>query len=149
VCFVSLGDVDAALDVDGAAARGLELTLETQARGDSDALLQQRFVASELRKSGASFESTQDLIPRVVEVLLVELVDSCAMSAAGTLVEDDCPLAHELDPEVVEIARPLVKRVAESLSCQVRVPLRGVCERVGVQGREDPAVAGRSPRPSR
>ena len=44
------GDVDAAFDVDGAAAGALELALETQARGDSDALLQQRFVASELGK---------------------------------------------------------------------------------------------------
>jgi hypothetical protein len=63
------------------------------------------------------------------------------MSTAGTLVEDDSPFAHELDPEVVEIARPLVERVAEGIACQVRVPLRGVRERVGVQGREDPAVA--------
>ena len=144
----SLGDVDAAFDVDGAAAIALELTLETQARGDSDALLQQRFVVSELRKPGASFESTQDLIARIVEVLLVELVDSCAMSTAGTPVEDDSPFAHELDPEVVEIARPLVQRVAESLPCQVRVPLRGVRERIGVQGREDPAVATTRLRPA-
>ena len=92
------GDVDAAFDVDGAAACALELSLETQARGDSDALLQQRFVVSELRKPGASFESAQDLIARIVEVLLVELVDSCAMSTAGTLVEDDCPLRSRARP---------------------------------------------------
>ena len=77
------GDVDAAFDVDGPAASALELSFETQARGDSDALLKQRFVVSKLRKPGASFESAQDLIARVVEVLLVELIDSCAMSTVG------------------------------------------------------------------
>src|SRR4029077_13589595 len=126
----------------------LELSLETQARGDSDALLKQRFVVSELRKPGAAFESTQDLIARIVEVLLVELVDSCAMPAAGTLVEDDSSFAHELHAEVVEIARPVVERVAEGLAGQVRVPLRGMRERIGVQGREDPAVATARLRPA-
>ena len=114
----SFRELDAAFDVDGAAARALELADEAQARGDSDAGSPASPSSAPSSASlGRAFESAQDLIARVVEVLLVELVHSRAMShRPRPLVQDHAALAHELDAERVEVARPFVERLAECLA---------------------------------
>ena len=81
-----LHQLDAAVDVDGTPAGGLELTVESQARGDADACSQQLLVAAEVGELHPPFESAQDLIARVVQIILVELIHPGGVSAVGTLV---------------------------------------------------------------
>ena len=63
------------------------------------------------------------------------------MAAVGPLVEDDRALADELHSERVEVPGPLVQSFAERLAGEVRVPLRGMRERIRGQRGEDPALA--------
>src|SRR3954451_22940882 len=64
-----LGELARAVDVAGAPAGRLELAVESQARGDSDAGIEQGVVVSDLREGRACLERTQDLIAGVIELL--------------------------------------------------------------------------------
>src|SRR5205814_10439532 len=122
--------LDTPLDVDGTPSRRLELATQSQARGDADACLGQPFAASDLGELPSRFEGAQDLIAGVVELVFVQLVDSSGVAAVGPLVEDDRALADELHSERVEVPGPLVQSFAERLAGEVRVPLRGMRERI-------------------
>src|SRR5256886_4675548 len=137
----AFSELDTPVDVDGTPSRRLELATQSQARGEADACLRKPFAATELGELRSRFEGAQDLIAGVVELVLVQLVHSRGVSAGRPLVEDGRALADELHHGAGEVPGPPGPRFAERLAGEVRVPLRGVCERIRGQRGEDPALA--------
>ena len=112
-------ELDLPVDVDSSPAGGFELPVQSQARGHADACFQQLVVTAELREPGSRFEGAQDLISRVVQLVLIELVHPGGVATVGTLVQDDRAFADELYAEGVEVLRPLVESFAERFPDEV------------------------------